>query len=144
MRWSDSLSVVSSFRPILWLQVLEVEFCCVCVCAHSGKYVHVCSCKCAHVCLHTCLYVCMQVCGPLTFVLLLYGQVDLVNTGLDVIPGQIVTAFLPGHCLQPHQFIHIPETPTPGLMSADPKLMEIIVTISFLLINLSYRLTSQH
>lgn len=116
---------------------------CMCMYMHSGKYVHMCSCKCAHVCLCTCLYVCIQVCGPLTFVLLLYGQVDLVNTGLDVVPGQIVTAFLPGQCLQPHQFIHVPEIPTPGLMSADPKWTGIIVTILFLLMNLILRLTSQ-
>lgn len=44
--------------------------------------------------------------------LLLHSQVDLVDTGLNVVPGQVVAALLSGCCLQAHQFIHVPEEHT--------------------------------
>ena len=44
--------------------------------------------------------------------LLLHSQVDLVDTGLNVVPGQVVAALLSGCCLQTHQFIHVPEKQT--------------------------------
>lgn len=48
----------------------------------------------------------------LTFMLLLHGQVDLVDAGLNVVPGQIVAALLSGCRLKTHQFIHVPEEHT--------------------------------
>lgn len=44
---------------------------------------------------------------PLTFMLLLHSQVDLVDAGLNVVPGQIVGPFLSGCCFETHQFIHV-------------------------------------
>lgn len=46
---------------------------------------------------------------PLTFMLLLHSQVDLVDAGLNVVPGQIVGPFLSGCCFETHQFIHVSE-----------------------------------
>lgn len=48
----------------------------------------------------------------LTFMLLLHSQVDLVDTGLNVVPGQVVAALLSGCSLETHQFIHVPEEHT--------------------------------
>lgn len=44
----------------------------------------------------------------LTFVLLLHRQVDLVDTGLDVVPRQVVAALLGSRRLQTHQLVHVP------------------------------------
>lgn len=49
---------------------------------------------------------------PLTFMLLLHSQVDLVDAGLNVVPGQIVGPFLFGCCFETHQFIHVSEEHT--------------------------------
>lgn len=43
-----------------------------------------------------------------TLVLLLHCQVDLVNTGLDVVPRQVVAALLGSRRLQSHQLVHVP------------------------------------
>lgn len=44
----------------------------------------------------------------LTLVLFLHCQVDLVNTGLDVVPRQVVAALLGSRRLQAHQLVHVP------------------------------------
>ena len=49
--------------------------------------------------------------GPglrLTLVLLLDRAVDLVHTGLDVVPGQVLIPVLTTRRLQTHQLIHVP------------------------------------
>lgn len=48
----------------------------------------------------------------LTFMLLLHSQVDLVDAGLNIVPGQIVAARLSGRGLQTHQLIHVSEEHT--------------------------------
>lgn len=47
--------------------------------------------------------------ASLTFVLLLHRQVHLVDTGLNVVPGQVVAALLSGCSLETHQLVHVPE-----------------------------------
>lgn len=41
--------------------------------------------------------------------LLLNSAVDLIYTGLDVIPRQIVAAFFSRCGLQAHQLVHVPD-----------------------------------
>lgn len=53
----------------------------------------------------------------LTFVLLQDVAVDLVHTGLDVIPGEVITSLLTRSSLQTHQLIDVPAVDTTTTLS---------------------------
>lgn len=52
--------------------------------------------------------------------LLLHSQVDLVDAGLNIVPGQIVAARLSGRGLQTHQLIHVSEEHTSAAPRQQP------------------------